>query len=143
MIWFKPYALTDATPFQSGENLLKHIGLIFTELGDDYLKATLPVDARTCQPYGILHGGATCVLVETLGSVASGMVIDPAAKMTVGSVITVNHLRPVSSGLVTGICHPVHLGRSKHVWDVRVEDERGKPVAKGELTCAIIDREQS
>ena len=140
MIWFRPYKIEDALPMQEGENILNYLGLRFIEVGEDYLKATLPVDRRTHQPFGILHGGATCVLAETLGSVASQLVIDPQTKMTVGSMITANHLRPVSSGFVTGTALPVHLGRTKHVWDIRIENEDGKAVAKCELTCAIMDK---
>ena len=142
-IWFKDYKLSDIAPMAKADNILSHLGLVFTEIGDDYLKATLPVDARTHQPYGVLHGGSTCVLAETLGSVASIMVIDPETKFAVGSVITANHLRPVKSGLITGTCRAVHLGRTKHVWDIIVTNAEGKTSAKCELTCAVTDKEKS
>ena len=141
-IWFKKYTLTDIAPMAKADNVLNLLGLVFTEIGPDYLKATLPVDARTHQPYGVLHGGSTCVLAETLGSVSSIMVVDPEKNHAVGSVITANHLRSVTSGLVTGTCKPVHLGRTKHVWDILVENDQGKPVAKCELTCAVIDKQE-
>lgn len=143
MIWFKKYTLDDLMPMRESDSILKHLGLQFTEIGPDYLKATLPVDARTHQPYGLLHGGSTCVLAETLGSVASIMVVDPAKNHAVGSVIIANHMRPIRSGLVTGTCTPVHLGRTKHVWDIRVANDEGKLVAKCELTCAVTEKEKS
>jgi len=142
-IWFKEYKLDDLAPMAKADNILSLLGLVFTEIGPDYLKATLPVDARTHQPYGVLHGGSTCVLAETLGSVASIMVIDPDKKFAVGSVIVANHLRPVKDGLITGICKPVHLGRTKHVWDILVQNAEGKLTAKAELTCAVTDKEKS
>ena len=140
MIWFAAPTLPHLNAMTEDDNILRHLGLRFTDIGDDFLKAELAVDARTRQPYGILHGGATCVLAETLGSVASLLVINPATKFAVGSVITANHLRPVKSGVVTGICRPVHLGRTKHVWDILITNERGKSVAKCELTCAVTDK---
>lgn len=143
MIWFKKYTLEDLVPMRESDSILKHLGLQFTEIGPDYLKATLPVDARTHQPYGLLHGGSTCVLAETLGSVASIMVVDPAKNHAVGSVIIANHMRPARSGFVTGTCRPVHLGRTKHVWDILVGNDEGKLVAKCELTCAVTDKEKS
>lgn len=142
VIWFEDYSLNDViekmnmVPTQ--ENLVNHIGLELTDIGADYLKGRIPVDARTHQVHGILHGGATCVLAETLGSVASLLCIDLDRKYAVGSVITANHLRPVTSGHVTGICKPVHIGRTKHVWDIQVLDDREKLIAKCELTCAVI-----
>lgn len=143
MIWFKKYTLDDLVPMRESDSILKHLGLKFTEIGPDYLKATLPVDARTHQPYGMLHGGSTCVLAETLGSVASIMVVDPAKNHAVGSVITANHLRPITKGLVTGTCRPIHLGRTKHVWDILVANDEGKLIAKCELTCAVTEKEKS
>jgi 1,4-dihydroxy-2-naphthoyl-CoA hydrolase len=142
-IWFKKYELSDLATMTVSDNILNHLGLKFVEIGPDYLKATLPVDARTHQPYGILHGGATCVLAETLGSVASIMVVDTARNHAVGSIITTNHLRPIREGLITGTCRPVHLGRTKHVWDIRVESAEGKLIAKAELTCAVTEKEKS
>ena len=100
----------------------------------------MPVDSRTHQIHAILHGGATCVLAETIGSFASLMVVDLEDKYSVGSQISVNHLRPVKEGHVHARCTPVHLGRAKHVWDILITDDRGKKVAKCELTCAVIDK---
>lgn len=139
-IWFKSYTLDDILPMAQANNILRGLGIEFTAITPDSLQARMPVDERTHQPIGILHGGATCVLAETLGSVASMLVIDPDAKIAVGSVITANHLRPVRDGFVTGTCRAIHLGRTKHVWDIRVENAEGKLVAKSELTCAVSDK---
>jgi len=138
MIWFKPYSLSDITGME--RSILKNLGIVFTNIGTDTLTATMPVDERTHQPYGLLHGGATCVLAETLGSVASLLVIDPDKKFAVGSVITANHLRPVREGIVTGHCRAIHLGRTKHVWEINVTNEQGKLIARSELTCAVTDK---
>jgi 1,4-dihydroxy-2-naphthoyl-CoA hydrolase len=140
MIWFKEYKLKDAADMIKEDNILGYLGLEFIDIGADYIKATMPVDQRTHQPYGILHGGATCVLAETLGSVSSLLVIDPNHKFAVGSVISTNHLRPVREGLVTGICRPIHLGRTKHVWEITVTSDRDKLIAKSELTCAVTPK---
>ncbi len=140
-IWFKNYTLQDVLDARKDDkNIATLIGLEFTEVGPDYIKGTLPVDQRTHQIHGILHGGATCVLTETLGSVASLMVVDPDKHRAVGSVIHTNHLRPVSSGKVTGVCKPVHIGKTKHVWDIQVFNDDSKLVARTELTCAVIDK---
>jgi len=136
-IWFKDYQPEELHSLITADNILDHLGLEFTEVGHDYVKARLPVDKRTHQIHGILHGGATCVLAETVGSFASLMCIDLTRKYAVGSMITANHLRPVDNGFITATCRPVHLGRSKHVWDILIHSDAGKLVAKCELTCAV------
>ena len=143
MIWFKKYGPEDLNERIPAENALHYAGLEFLEIGDDYLKARMPVDSRTRQVHGILHGGITCLLAETVGSFASLMVIDTDRYIAVGSVITANHLRPVRDGYVTATCRPVHLGRSKHVWDIQLHADNGKLAAKCELTCAIIEKSES
>lgn len=137
MIWFKNYTIADIQNFVTADNILDHLGLEFMEIGPDFVKARLPVDARTHQIHGILHGGATCVLAETVGSFASLMCVDLDKEYAVGSHISVNHLRPVKTGFVTATCRPAHIGRSKHVWDILVHSDEGKLVAKCELTCAV------
>src|ERR1700759_2442994 len=118
-IWFNP-AVTPAHIAPFGKNTMgDHLGIIFTEVGEDYLKATMPVDQRTKQPYGLLHGGASAVLAETLGSVASVLVIDMDKYNCVGIEINANHLRGVREGLVTGVVRPLHTGKTTHVWDIR------------------------
>lgn len=140
MIWFQEFDIDKLKETMGGANILDHLGIEFTEVGEDYLKGRMPVDERTHQPYGILHGGATCVLAETLGSVASLMVVDPDKNFAVGSVITANHIRPMREGFVEGTCRPVHIGRTKHVWDIMITNERGKTIAKCELTCAVTSQ---
>ena len=140
MIWFKKdLQLNDF--IHLGKNTMgEHIGLEFTELGADFMKATMPVDVRTKQPYGLLHGGASCVLAETLGSVASAMVIDPEKFICVGLEINANHIRGVREGRVTGITTPIHLGATTHVWDIKIYDEREKLVCISRLTVAILKK---
>lgn len=137
MIWSKPYTIAELRDFMTHDNIVQHIGIEFVEIGPDFLKLRMPVDHRTHQIHGILHGGATCVLTETAGSVASLMCIDANTHYAVGSVISANHLRPVKAGFVTATARPVHLGRTKHVWDIQVHDDGGKLIAKSELTCAV------
>jgi 1,4-dihydroxy-2-naphthoyl-CoA hydrolase len=119
-----------------------HIGAFldiqFTEIGDNYLKGTMPVNDKTRQPYGILHGGASVVLTETLGSVASNMVLDTNFKMGVGLEVNANHLRPVKSGIVTGICTPIHIGGKTHVWDIKLYNDKGKITCISRLTIAVV-----
>lgn len=140
MIWFKKdLQLHEITLLGKG-TMGEHIGIEFTALGPDFIKAHMPVDARTRQPYGLLHGGASCVLAETLGSVASAMVIDPGKFICVGIEINANHIRGVREGLVTGIATPLHLGSSTHVWDIKIHDEREKLVCVSRLTVAILKK---
>ncbi len=140
-IWFKPYALDDLNLFRGvkQDHINKHLGIDITEVGPDYLKGTMPVDGRTVQPFGLLHGGSSCVLAETLGSVASWMCIDPATKRAVGIEINANHLRAVTKGTVTGICKPVHTGRSLHVWQIDMFNDEGKMNCTSRLTVSIQD----
>ena len=139
-IWFqKELSLQQFESFDQPD-MAKHIGLQFSEVGDNYLKASIPVDERTKQPYGLLHGGASCVLAETLGSVASALVIDPEKFICVGLEINANHVRSARSGRVTGICTPIHIGASTHVWDIKIHDEREKLICVSRLTVAILKK---
>jgi 1,4-dihydroxy-2-naphthoyl-CoA hydrolase len=141
MIWFKKdLQLHEITHLGKG-TMGEHVGIEFTALGPDFLKGHMPVDARTRQPYGLLHGGASCVLAETLGSVASAMVIDPEKFICVGLEINANHIRGVREGLVTGTATPLHLGSSTHVWDIKIHDEREKLVCVSRLTVAILKKQ--
>lgn len=122
-------------------NMGAHVGMEFLEIGADYLKGLLPVDHRTTQPFGILHGGASCVLSETLGSVAAWMTIDTARYRAVGLEINCNHIRAVTEGRVIGLCTPLHTGRRTQVWQTDItEESTGKRVAISRLTVAIIDQ---
>ena len=118
----------------------EHIGIEFMEIGEDYLKARMPVDNRTNQPFGLLHGGASCVLAETLGSIASALVIDQSAFICVGIEINANHIRSARKGFVTGIATALHIGKSTHVWDIRINGEDEKLVCISRLTVAIIPK---
>ena len=135
---------TRPTPEQLRERakgtLIENLGIDHLEIGDDYLKARMPVDARTKQPDGILHGGASVALAETLGSIAAGMCVDTAKRRVVGLEINANHIRPVSGGWVTGITTPIHVGTSTQVWEIRIYDEREKLVCISRLTVANIDK---
>ncbi|MCW4456126.1 hotdog fold thioesterase [Flavobacterium sp. MXW15] len=118
--------------------LIEHLGIVFTGAGDDWLRATMPVDARTRQPYGLLHGGASVVLAETLGSSAGNLCVDPASHVCVGLEINANHLRAVRAGVVVGTARALHVGRSTQVWEIGIENEAGKPVCVSRLTLAVV-----
>lgn len=139
MIWFSNFS-----PEQLNDRPKNHMGAFldiqFTQVDDDALTATMPVDERTHQPAGILHGGASVVLAETLGSVASYMCIDPEKYQAVGLEINANHLRPVKSGLVTGVCKPLHIGAKTHVWEIKIYNDKGKMNCISRLTVAIINK---
>jgi 1,4-dihydroxy-2-naphthoyl-CoA hydrolase len=139
-IWFdKELSLEKIQPLGK-ETMAEYLGIEWTEVGDNFIKAKMPVDHRTKQPYGLLHGGASCVLAETIGSVASAMVIDHTKFYCVGLEINANHVRGVKEGHVTGIASPLHLGGTTHVWDIRIFDEKNMLVCVSRLTVAIILR---
>jgi 1,4-dihydroxy-2-naphthoyl-CoA hydrolase len=140
MIWFRNNVeIADLTAL--GKNTMsEYIGIEFTEIGENYLKGRMPVDNRTNQPYGLLHGGASCVLAETLGSIASALVIDQSSFLCVGIEINANHIRSAKKGYVTGTATPLHLGKSTHVWDIKIVGEDEKLVCISRLTVAIIAR---
>lgn len=119
-----------------------HLGMEFVDCGEDWIRARMPVDHRTHQPFGRLHGGASVALAETVGSVGGMMVVDPARFATVGVEINANHLRPVRDGWVYATARPEALGRTTHVWSIRIEDEAGKLVCISRLTLAVISSEQ-
>jgi 1,4-dihydroxy-2-naphthoyl-CoA hydrolase len=120
--------------------MLSHLAIEFTAIGDDFLSATMPVDHRTHQPMGLLHGGASASLAETLGSFASHLVVDSSKFDCVGLEINANHIRPKTEGFVTGIAKPIHLGSKTHIWEIRIEDERGKLVCISRLTMAVLPK---
>ena len=140
-IWFKKTLTIENLQPISKNTLGEHIGMQFSEIGEDYLKATMPVDHRTHQPYGLLHGGASAALAETLGSVSSALVIDQEKFICVGIEINANHIRSIRSGIVTGTCTPIHIGATTHVWDIRINDERNKLVCISRLTVAILKKQ--
>lgn len=124
------------------ECLPGHVGIEFTDVGEDWISARMPVDRRTHQPFGRLHGGASMVLAETLGSMAGAMVVDPERFVTVGMEINANHLRPAYSGWVTATASPESLGRTTQVWTIRIVDEAGKRVCISRFTAAVISRDR-
>lgn len=143
MIWFnKELALPALTSRKSG-TMGDLLGIEWTELGPDFLKARMPVDQRTRQPYGILHGGASCVLAETLGSVASALMVDPEKIQCVGLEINANHIRSVREGYVTGTVRPIHLGKSTHVWDIRIVNDQDQLVCVSRLTVALLTKDKA
>jgi 1,4-dihydroxy-2-naphthoyl-CoA hydrolase len=138
-IWFKPYTLDNVAKLVD-KYMAKHIGIELQEIGDDFIKARMPVDDRTKMPLGLLHGGASCVLAESLASYAAYFCIDPDKRSIVGIEINANHIRSLSEGWVTGICKPIHRGRSTHVWDIRISDQNDKLVCVSRVTIAIISK---
>ncbi len=137
-IWFRPYTLEELDR-QSHGSMVGHLDIRFSEIGPDYLSATMPVDHRTWQPFGLLHGGASVVLAETLGSVGANCCIDSNRSYAVGQEINANHLRSARSGRVTGTARPVHIGGRSHVWEIRIEDEKKRLMAISRMTLAIIE----
>ena len=138
-IWFKPYTLPEIA--FKGECLPNHLGIEFTEIGPDFLRARMPVDGRTRQPFGILHGGASVALAETLGSIGAALVIDRAKQRCVGQEINANHIRAATEGYVIGTARPVHIGRRSHVWEIHIHDEKERLVCISRITMFILDRE--
>ena len=136
---FRRTTTLEALNALSRDTAMEPLGIVFTELGPDYLRGTMPVDARTRQPYGLLHGGASVLLAETLGSSAGGLCVDEGQGV-VGIEINANHLAGVRSGLVTGTARPLHVGRSTQVWEIRIEDGRGRLACVSRLTLAVVAR---
>ena len=125
-------------------NMGEHLGIEFTELGPDYIKAKMPVDHRTKQTMGLLHGGASVVLAETLGSVAANCVLDNNTHHAVGLDINANHIRSATGGYVVGITRPIHIGRATQVWEIRITTEVGDHlVCLSRITMAVLEKKQS
>ena len=120
--------------------MVEHLGMRFTEIGDDFVRGTMPVDSRTSQPYGLLHGGASVALAETLGSTGATMCVDTTQFLCLGQEINANHVRAARGGLVTGTARPVHLGGRTQVWTIDIRDDAGNLVCTSRLTIAIIRR---
>jgi 1,4-dihydroxy-2-naphthoyl-CoA hydrolase len=139
-IWYRTPdpALIDA---MSKGTIDEHLGIKITKVGDDYLSGTMPADKRTFQPYGIVHGGANVVLAETLGSIAGAHVIDTNSQLCLGQEVSATHLRPVSSGMITGTARPIHLGKRSHVWEIRLENDQGKLSCIAKLILAIVAKD--
>ena len=141
-IWFhKEIRISDLENIDKN-TLRDHLGISWQEIGDNYLKATMPVDDRTRQPYGLLHGGASCVLAETIGSVAAALVVDNQKFFVVGLEINANHIRSVKEGTVTGIATPIHLGSNTQIWDIKIHDEKENLICISRLTVAVLPRKE-
>src|ERR1700712_627457 len=140
-IWFGGTAPDPAMLTQMGAaSMPGHIGIEFTEIGDNWLAARMPVDRPTHQPFGRLHGGASVALAETVASVGGGMTVDPATHATVGMEINANHIRPAMSGYVTAVATAESIGRTTQVWTIRITDDAGKLVGLSRITLAVITR---
>ncbi|MBD8526749.1 hotdog fold thioesterase [Pseudomarimonas arenosa] len=126
---------------QCAQTLSAALGMEVTELGEDFIRGRMPCDERTRQPFGLLHGGASVALAETLGSLAGNLCLDNEQQIAVGLEISANHLRPVTQGAVLGVARPIHVGRNTQVWDIRIEDEEGRMTCISRLTLAVIPKQ--
>ena len=138
-IWKTPRSVEELNSGGAG-TMVEHLGMRFTEISDDFVRGTMPVDARTRQPYGLLHGGASVALAETLGSTGATMCVDTTQFLCLGQEINANHVRAARAGHVTGTARPVHLGGRTQVWTIDIRDDAGKLVCTSRLTIAIIRR---
>ena len=135
-IWKQEFTTKGYNNF-SENSIVGFLGIIFTEKGNDFLKGTMPVNKKTIQPHGILHGGASVVLAETLGSAASSMAVDDQ-HYTVGMEVNANHIKSVTKGIVTGTAKPVHLGNTTQVWDIIIKNDKGQLTCISRLTMAVL-----
>jgi 1,4-dihydroxy-2-naphthoyl-CoA hydrolase len=135
-IWKQEFTIAYYNEFAQ-DSIVGYLGIVFTEKGKDFLKGTMPVDKKTIQPHGILHGGASVVLAETLGSAASSMAVDDK-HYTVGMEVNANHIKSVTEGIVTGTARPVHLGNTTHVWDIMIKNEKRQLTCMSRLTMAVL-----
>lgn len=138
-IWKMPISLAVLAE-RSANTLMSHLGIVFTEVGEDYLVAKMPVDHRTHQPIGILHGGASCVLAETVGSTAANFCVDLSKNYCVGLDINTNHVRSIREGYVYGKATPYHIGQSTQVWSIENRDKDNRLIAISRLTMAVLNQ---
>ena len=138
-IWKQKLNTTDLNN-QRKNTLAETIAIAFEEIGENYLKASMPVSPVVHQPYGLLHGGASAALAETVGSVASWMCIDPQKQICVGMEINCNNIKSKKNGMVTAVARPLHIGAASHVWDIRIEDENNKLICVSRLTVAVLKK---
>ena len=139
MIWHKKPEIDELNQRGQG-TAVSALGIEITELGDDFLKGTMPVDDRTRQPLGILHGGASVLFAESLGSIAANYVIDHDKAYCVGMEVNANHIRSIREGMVMGIARPLHLGRSTQVWEIRIHDQQDRLICISRLTMAVVQK---
>ena len=141
-IWHRRPELT-ALQARARGTAIEHLGIEFVEVGDDWISGRMPVDARTIQPYGLLHGGVSVALAETLGSAAAHHCVDDTAFLPVGIQISANHVRGVREGLVHGIARALHLGRTTHLWEIRIASDAGQLVCASNLILSIVPRQST
>jgi len=138
-IFISPFTLAELNA-HAENTIVRHIGIVFTHIGEDSLEATMPVDHRTHQPYGMLHGGASVTLAETLGSMAAVLCLDRSKQFAVGLEINANHIRSVRQGIVTGVAKPIHIGKKTQVWEIRISNEEKELVCLSRITMAVLDK---
>lgn len=141
-IWHRDVTAESIGPVGRG-HFAERIGIRVTEVGADYLRATLPVTPDLHQPYGVLHGGVSAALAETVGSVAANLCVDPERFMCLGQELNANHLRPVTTGTITATARPFHIGHRSHVWGIEIRDEQGRLTCVSRLTVAVVPRRAS
>lgn len=137
---FKEGVTVELLNKMSANTMMEHIGIVYTRVGDDFIEATMPVDKRTHQPLGLLHGGASVTLAETLGSVAATCCIDTSKQFCVGLEINANHVKSARSGVVTGITRPIHIGGKTQLWEIRITNEANELVCISRITMAVLDK---
>jgi len=137
---FKEGVTVEVLNRMSANTMMEHIDIVYTRVGDDFIEATMPVDNRTHQPLGLLHGGASVTLAETLGSVAANSCIDTTKQFCVGLEINANHVKSVRSGMVTGITRPIHIGGKTQLWEIRITNETNELVCISRITMAVLDK---
>lgn len=142
MSLWKQSSDVDAVNRWSERTAAQSLGILVTEIGADYVRGTMPVDERTRQPFGLLHGGASVLLAETLGSLAANLCLDPQQEVAVGLDINANHLRAVTAGQVTGTARPIHVGRTTQVWEIRIVTDKNELCCISRLTMAVVPRRQ-
>ena len=141
-IWFEEYLLERVNE-KNKNTMVENCGIIITELGEDFLRGTMPADDRNKQPFGIVHGGANCVLAETLGSIAANMTCDPNTHHAVGISITTNHVKAVRNGVIEGTAKPLHMGKTTQLWEIRTFNENKQMTSSSSLTMAIVSKLKS
>ncbi len=138
-MWFRQDLTVKGIQDWCENTMVDHLGIEITEIGEDFLKGTMPIDSRTVQPHRRLHGGASCVLAETLGSIAANLVLNQKTHVAFGQSINASHLRPGVNGVAVGIAKPIHLGKSTQVWEIQIKDEsEEKLLCLSRLTMAVI-----
>jgi 1,4-dihydroxy-2-naphthoyl-CoA hydrolase len=140
-IWFRENITLDTIQSFGKNTMVEHIGIEFIEIGENYIKAKMPVDHRTVQTYGLLHGGASVTLAETIGSIAAALIIDREKYYCVGLEINANHIRSATKGFVFGTALPLHVGNLTHVWEIKIHDDEERLLCVSRLTVAIIKRD--